>query len=61
VDRSITGPAPFITTNWLETFILLRRPATRRSEGRMADVRFHHVSTDEVFGSLGQHDPPFRR
>lgn len=46
VDRSILEPAPFITTNVLGTYTLLEA-ATK------ADVsRFHHVSTDEVFGSL---------
>lgn len=59
VDRSISGPAPFITTNVVGTFILLEAARDAWSEGGMADVRFHHVSTDEVFGSLGPHDPPF--
>ncbi|MFJ5370114.1 dTDP-glucose 4,6-dehydratase, partial [Bosea sp. CER48] len=56
VDRSIDGPAAFIETNVVGTFALLQQalrhyrelPAERR-EG----FRFHHISTDEVFGSLG--------
>ena len=51
VDRSILGPREFVSTNVMGTFTLLE---TARSvwEGRH-DVLFHHVSTDEVFGSLG--------
>jgi dTDP-glucose 4,6-dehydratase len=49
VDRSIRGPAPFIQTNLVGTYTLLE--AARARADRM--VRFHHVSTDEVFGSLG--------
>lgn len=63
VDRSIYGPQAFIETNILGTFHLLE--AVRRYwEGlRGADrekFRFLHISTDEVFGSLGPDDPPFR-
>jgi dTDP-glucose 4,6-dehydratase len=60
VDRSITGPAAFITTNIVGTFTLLEaaRNAWLGSRKR-SDVRFHHVSTDEVFGSLTETDPPF--
>ena len=62
VDRSIDGPAAFIHTNVVGTFTLLEEaraywsalPAPRR-----AAFRFHHVSTDEVFGALGAGDPPF--
>jgi dTDP-glucose 4,6-dehydratase len=62
VDRSIHGPAPFIKTNIMGTFTLLE--ATRQVwliEGRRPDgkLRFHHISTDEVFGSLEPEDPPF--
>jgi dTDP-glucose 4,6-dehydratase len=60
VDRSITGPAAFISTNVVGTFTLLE--AARNAwlaNGAREDVRFHHVSTDEVFGSLGESDPPF--
>jgi dTDP-glucose 4,6-dehydratase len=52
VDRSIDGPAAFIHTNVVGTFHLLeacREAWTGRTRGR----RFHHVSTDEVYGSLG--------
>jgi dTDP-glucose 4,6-dehydratase len=59
VDRSITGPAPFITTNVVGTFVLLEAARDAWIEGRRTDVRFHHVSTDEVFGSLTETDPPF--
>jgi len=52
VDRSITGPGDFITTNIVGTFHLLE--ACRAVwNGSFADRRFHHVSTDEVYGSLG--------
>ena len=57
VDRSITGPAAFITTNVVGTFTLLESARARWGDRR--DVRFHHVSTDEVFGSLTETDPPF--
>ncbi len=51
VDRSITGPAEFISTNINGTFNLLELARRRAAEG--VAMRFHHVSTDEVFGSLG--------
>jgi len=55
VDRSIDGPAVFINTNVVGTFIMLEE-ALRFWRGlagaRRDDFRFHHVSTDEVFGSL---------
>lgn len=54
VDRSIDGPGDFISTNITGTYELLE--AVRAywvARGRPADFRFHHVSTDEVFGSLG--------
>ncbi|VEE63599.1 dTDP-glucose 4,6-dehydratase 2 [Shewanella putrefaciens] len=55
VDRSIEGPAAFIQTNIVGTYTLLE--ASRRYWQQLADTRkglfrFHHVSTDEVFGSL---------
>ncbi len=56
VDRSIDGPAEFIRTNIVGTHILLEaalRYWRSLPHGRRADFRFHHVSTDEVFGSLG--------
>ena len=52
VDRSILGPAAFITTNIIGTFTLLE--AARELWSGRNDVLFHHVSTDEVFGSLGE-------
>jgi dTDP-glucose 4,6-dehydratase len=52
VDRSITGPGDFISTNIVGTFNLLE--ACRAFwMGKSAGHRFHHVSTDEVYGSLG--------
>ena len=51
VDRSILGPGEFIRTNINGTFALLE--ACRSVWRDRKDVRFHHVSTDEVFGSLG--------
>jgi dTDP-glucose 4,6-dehydratase len=51
VDRSILGPRDFITTNVLGTFTLLE--AARVAWKGKTDVLFHHVSTDEVYGSLG--------
>jgi dTDP-glucose 4,6-dehydratase len=52
VDRSITGPGDFIHTNIVGTFHLLE--ACRAVWGAdVKDKRFHHVSTDEVYGSLG--------
>ena len=51
VDRSIDGPLDFIDTNVRGTAILLE--AARSAWRDRSDVRFHHVSTDEVFGSLG--------
>jgi dTDP-glucose 4,6-dehydratase len=51
VDRSILGPADFVTTNVMGTFNLLE--AARAAWGERKDVLFHHISTDEVYGSLG--------
>ncbi len=56
VDRSIDGPAAFIQTNVVGTFNLLDRARAYWRElgtGARADFRFLHVSTDEVYGSLG--------
>jgi dTDP-glucose 4,6-dehydratase len=54
VDRSIDGPAAFIETNIAGTYTLLEAArAWWESAGRPAGFRFHHVSTDEVYGSLG--------
>jgi dTDP-glucose 4,6-dehydratase len=62
VDRSIRGPEEFVNTNINGTFVLLEQtraywmalPDTERQH-----FRFLHVSTDEVYGSLGPGDPPF--
>lgn len=56
VDRSIDGPAAFIATNIVGTSVLLEQALAywRGLDGaRSAGFRFHHVSTDEVFGELG--------
>ncbi len=56
VDRSIDGPGEFIQTNIVGTFVLLQAALGywRQLKGGAAErFRFHHVSTDEVFGSLG--------
>lgn len=56
VDRSIDGPAQFIQTNIVGTFSLLEIALSHwraLPSFRKADFRFHHISTDEVFGSLG--------
>lgn len=52
VDRSIVGPRDFVETNIIGTFNMLE--AARRLWGKRRDVRFHHISTDEVYGSLGE-------
>jgi len=62
VDRSIVGPRPFVDTNVVATCALLETvkvwwQALPSSE--KGAVRFLHVSTDEVYGSLGANDPPF--
>jgi len=62
VDRSIQGPGAFMKTNVEGTFTLLE--AARAYWGGLvgaekAGFRFHHVSTDEVYGSLKADDPPF--
>jgi len=67
VDNSITGPAIFLQTNVTGTFTLLE--AARRywlqdsvlspQSSVLSPFRFHHISTDEVYGALGKNDPPF--
>jgi len=60
VDRSIQGPDAFIDTNIVGTHVLLKAARRCWLEERTVPVhRFHHVSTDEVYGSLGPEDPPF--
>ncbi|MDR3506094.1 MAG: dTDP-glucose 4,6-dehydratase [Acidocella sp.] len=62
VDRSIDGPAAFVQTNVTGTFAMLEAAreyfATLSGEKRER-FRFHHISTDEVFGALEDNDPPF--
>jgi dTDP-glucose 4,6-dehydratase len=58
VDRSIDGPDAFIKTNILGTHSLLKA-AKAEWAGKQGDFRFHHVSTDEVYGSLSPTDPAF--
>ena len=62
VDRSIDGPAPFIQTNIVGTYTLLEAARAYWSAlppARARAFRFHHISTDEVFGALGPDDAPF--
>jgi dTDP-glucose 4,6-dehydratase len=61
VDRSIVEPGSFVRTNVVGTQVLLDavRRAWRTADSWRSGVRFHHVSTDEVYGSLGPNDPPF--
>jgi dTDP-glucose 4,6-dehydratase len=61
VDRSISGPAAFVQTNVVGTFALLEEFRLYwEKASNPGDWRFLHVSTDEVYGSLGPHDPAFR-
>ncbi len=53
VDRSIDGPGDFIATNVTGTFNMLEAARAYWVSARPAGFRFHHISTDEVFGSLG--------
>jgi dTDP-glucose 4,6-dehydratase len=60
VDRSILGPDDFIRTNVIGTHSLLKvAKALWIDQKIVSDHRFHHVSTDEVYGSLGPNDAPF--
>ena len=62
VDRSIHGPGDFIQTNIVGTFNLLECARAYWNElppDQKSSFRFLHVSTDEVYGSLGPNDPPF--
>lgn len=59
VDRSITGPADFIQTNIVGTYTLLEAARSywlQLAAGRKAAFRFHHISTDEVYGDLPHPD-----
>jgi len=62
VDRSIASPEAFIRTNVQGTYVLLEQAKaywSGLSEVDQSAFRFMHVSTDEVYGSLEPHDPPF--
>lgn len=60
VDRSIVDPEAFLQTNVLGTFTLLKTALDKwRASGVIDRARFLHVSTDEVYGSLGPDDPAF--
>jgi len=62
VDRSIHGPAEFVQTNVVGTFNLLecaRSHWNGLDDSKKTAFRFHHVSTDEVYGSLSVSDPAF--
>lgn len=62
VDRSIADPWPFVQSNIVGTYTLLEAARKYWLEEKKLDVsacRFHHISTDEVYGSLNSHDPAF--
>ena len=62
VDRSIDGPAEFIETNIVGTYQLLQATLhywNQLDEMRKSAFRFHHISTDEVYGDLEDHEDPF--
>ena len=57
VDRSVEGPAEFIQTNMVGTYVLLEAARdywTKLPADKQSTFRFHHISTDEVYGSLGE-------
>jgi dTDP-glucose 4,6-dehydratase len=60
VDRSITGPDAFVTTNVVGTHSLLKAARAVWLSGSGMPHRFHHISTDEVFGSLSADAPAFK-
>ena len=59
VDRSITGPDSFINTNIIGTHSLLKAARKIWLNKKLKKHRFHHISTDEVYGTLKASDPPF--
>lgn len=59
VDRSIHGPDAFIETNINGTHVMLKAAKVVWLDGERCEHRFHHVSTDEVYGSLEANEPPF--
>jgi len=63
VDRSILGPEQFVQTNIFGTFNLLeaaKKYWLEETDLWGGEARFHHISTDEVYGTLAPDDPPFR-
>lgn len=60
VDNSIKGPGKFVTTNILGTFNLLNCALGYIKNENINQFRFHHVSTDEVYGDLTKDEHPFR-
>lgn len=62
VDNSIKNPGIFVRTNVVGTHTLLeaaRKIWLEKNQWGLRQCRFHHISTDEVYGSLGSEDPPF--
>ena len=62
VDRSLQGPCAFIQTNIVGTFSLLeaaRKIWLQEKQQNIQEIRFHHISTDEVYGTLAPDDPAF--
>lgn len=62
VDRSIAGPKAFVETNVMGTFVLLeaaRQYWLQEKNWDASRCRFHHISTDEVYGTLNKTDPAF--
>ena len=59
VDRSIEGPDDFINTNIIGTYVLLKTAHAIWTGRDVTNHLFHHVSTDEVYGSLEPAEPPF--
>lgn len=59
VDRSISGPDEFIRTNIEGTYTLLKAALAKWVKDGECSGHFHHISTDEVFGTLGPDDPAF--
>ena len=59
VDRSISGPQAFYEANVMGTLSMVEACREHIENTNSQKCRFHHVSTDEVFGDLGPEDPPF--
>lgn len=60
VDRSIQGPDEFININIIGTHTMLKAAKNIWLDNKKTNHRFHHISTDEVYGSLKPDDPPFK-